>query len=87
MSFDLSNIDLEQRAIAIGSALLIIAIGWALAGWAGSAVRKASERSRRVSPTLVPLFAKLTRLLLLLGSMPSTSCRPASPRSRASPSY
>jgi small conductance mechanosensitive channel len=67
MSFDLSNIDLEQRAIAIGSALLIIAVGWALAGWASSAVRKASERSRRVSPTLVPLFAKLTRLLLLLG--------------------
>jgi len=66
MSFDLSTLDLEQRAIAIGSALLILVIGWPLAGWASSAVRKASERSTRVSPTLVPLFAKLTRLLLIL---------------------
>lgn len=66
MNFDLSNIDLEERAIAIGSALLILVIGWMLAGWASSAVRKTSERSGRLSPTLVPLFAKLTRLALLL---------------------
>jgi small conductance mechanosensitive channel len=66
MRFDLSNLNLEQRAIAIGSALLILILGWLLAGWAGSAVRRASERSQRVSPTLIPLFGKLTRLLLLL---------------------
>lgn len=66
MSFDFSNINLEQRALGIGSALLILMLGWALAGWASSAVRKASERSGRVSPTLVPLFAKLTRLALLV---------------------
>lgn len=66
MSFNLSTIDLEQSAIAIGSALLILVFGWILAGWAGSVVRKASERSGRLSPTLVPIFAKLARLSLLL---------------------
>ncbi len=66
MRFDLSNVNLEKSALALGSALVILIIGWTLAGWAGIAVRRASERSQRVSPTLVPLFAKLTRILLLL---------------------
>lgn len=66
MSFNFSNIDLEQTALAIGSALLILVLGWILAGWAGSMVRKASERSGRLSPTLVPIFAKLARFSLLL---------------------
>jgi small conductance mechanosensitive channel len=66
VSIDFSNVDLEQRAIAIGSGVLILLVGWMIAGWAGSAVRKASERTGRVSPTLIPLFAKLTRLALLL---------------------
>jgi small conductance mechanosensitive channel len=66
VSFNFSNIDLEQTALAIGSALLILVFGWILAGWVGSVVRKASERSGRLSPTLVPIFAKLARLSLLL---------------------
>lgn len=66
MSFNLSSIDLERSAITIGSALLILVFGWILAGWAGSAVRKASERSGRLSPTLVPIFAKLARVSFLL---------------------
>ena len=66
MNFDISNIQWEQRAIGIGSALLIFIVGWIIAGWAGSAVRKAAERSGRLSPTLVPLFGKLTRISVLL---------------------
>lgn len=66
MSFDLSNVNLEQRALAAGTALLILMVGWIIAGWASAAVRNASVRSGRVSPTLVPLFAKVTRLSLLL---------------------
>jgi small conductance mechanosensitive channel len=66
MNFDLSTIDLQRRAVAIGSALLILVLGWLFAAWAGSAVRRASEYNQRVSPTLVPLFAKLTRLSLVL---------------------
>lgn len=66
MSFNFSNIDLEQSAVAIGSALLILVVGWIAAGWVGSVVRKASERSGRLSPTLIPIFAKLARLSLLM---------------------
>ena len=66
MNFDLSTIDLQRRAIAIGSASLILVLGWLFAAWGGSAVRRASEYNQRVSPTLVPLFAKLTRLSLVL---------------------
>jgi small conductance mechanosensitive channel len=66
MSFDLSSIGLQRRAVAIGRALLILVLGWLFAARAGSAVRRASEYNQRVSPTPVPLFAKLTRLSLVL---------------------
>lgn len=66
MTFDLSTIDLQRRAVAMATASLILVIGWMFAGWAGSAVRRASEYNQRISPTLVPLFSKLTRLSLLL---------------------
>jgi len=66
MRFDLSTIDVEQRAIALGSSLLILVAGWLLARWLSDVVRRGAEHSPRVSPTLVPLFAKLTRLGVLL---------------------
>lgn len=66
MNLNLSNLQLEQRALGMGSALLILAVGWLLASWASKAVRRASERSGWVSPTLVPVFTKLVRICLLL---------------------
>ena len=66
MNIDLSNIDIEGRLLAFGSALLILVIGWLLASWISSVVRKVSQRSGWVSPTLVPLFVKVTRIGLLL---------------------
>lgn len=66
MSFNLNHLNLEHYVVAAGSALAILILGWMFAGWASGAVRRATERSGRISPTLVPLFAKLTRLLLLL---------------------
>jgi small conductance mechanosensitive channel len=62
---DLSKIDLEQYAVNIGGALAILIVGWMIAGWGGSLVRRATTRSARVSPTLIPLFAKVTRLAVL----------------------
>lgn len=64
VTFDFSNIDFEQHAITFGGALLILILGWLVASWAASIVRRATHE--RVSPTLVPLFAKLTRLGLLV---------------------
>lgn len=65
MDFDLSNLKWEAYAVSGASALAILVLGWLFAGWAGSLVRRISERSGRISPTLVPLFAKVTRLGLL----------------------
>ena len=64
MKFDLSSIEFEQRALTLGSALLILVLGWMFAAWVAAMVRKATQH--RLSPTLVPLFAKLTRLALLV---------------------
>lgn len=66
MNFDFSNLDLAQRALSIGSAVLILAAGWTLARWASWAVRKACERGGRISATLVPHFARITRLAVLI---------------------
>ena len=65
MNFDVSKLHVEENAINVAAALAILAIGWMLAGWVGSLVRRATTRSGRISPTLVPLFAKLTRLAVL----------------------
>jgi small conductance mechanosensitive channel len=65
VNFDLSKIDFERYAIALASALIILFVGWLVAGWSGSLVRKASERSGKISPTLVPVFSKLTKLSIL----------------------
>lgn len=66
MDFDFSQIRIEQHAVAAASALAILVIGWGLASWAGNAVRRVSEKSGRISPTLVPLFSRLTRLTLVV---------------------
>lgn len=66
MSLNFENLDLQRHAISVVSALVILVVGWLIAGWASSAVRAAIERHARVNPTLVPIFAKATRLALLL---------------------
>jgi small conductance mechanosensitive channel len=66
VKFDLSRINIEEHALALASAALIFVVGWFIAAWAAALVRKASTKSNRLSPTLIPLFAKVTRLSLLL---------------------
>lgn len=65
MNFDVSKLHVEEYAINFGAAFAILVIGWMLAGWLGGVVRQATTRSGRISPTLIPLFAKLTRLAIL----------------------
>ncbi|HEY6557879.1 MAG TPA: mechanosensitive ion channel family protein [Polyangiaceae bacterium] len=66
MDFDFSKLDWEQYAVAGGSALAILVIGWMIAAWAGNLVRRMTQRSGRISPTLIPLFSKLTHLTFLM---------------------
>lgn len=66
MTIDFSKLDIEPYAVSAGSALAILVVGWIIAGAAAGAVRRLSERSARVSPTLVPLFSRLTAVVLRL---------------------
>lgn len=65
MKLDLSKLNLEQYSVNAVSALAILVIGWMVAKWLGSLVRRALSRGQHISPTLTPLFAKLTRLAIL----------------------
>lgn len=65
MTLDLSKIDFEQFAVNALGALAILVIGWMLARWSGSLVQRATQRSSHISPTLIPLLTKLTRLGVL----------------------
>ncbi|MCC7120497.1 MAG: mechanosensitive ion channel family protein [Gammaproteobacteria bacterium] len=65
MEFDWSAIDLEAYAMKGLAALTILAGGWLIAAWLGRAVKRAGERSGRLSPTVLPVLAKLTRLVFL----------------------
>lgn len=65
LDFDWSALHLEAYAVHTAAALAILVVGWIIAAWVGRAVGQASQRSGRMSPTLVPVFAKLTRLAIL----------------------
>jgi small conductance mechanosensitive channel len=56
---------LGETGLRIVAALLILLVGWIVAGYASRAVRRAAERSGALDATLTPLFAKITRLFLL----------------------
>lgn len=65
MNFDLSEIPIEEHAIQFGGALAILIIGWIVARMVAGAVSRATARSGRVSPTLLPLLNKAIRFALL----------------------
>lgn len=65
MHIDTSKINIEDYVVNIGGALVILIVGWMLAGWIAGIVRRTTTRSGRISPTLIPLFAKLARLAIL----------------------
>lgn len=64
--FDWSRLNLEGYAVHVGAALAIFVVGWILAAWLGRMVGQAGLRSGRLSPTVVPVFAKLARLAILV---------------------
>ncbi|MFO8029852.1 MAG: mechanosensitive ion channel [Cyclonatronaceae bacterium] len=50
----------------IVGALVILILGWLVAGWASKRVRKASEKSEKFDKTLIPIFAKTVKVLILI---------------------
>jgi small conductance mechanosensitive channel len=65
VNVDFSKFDIEHYTVNAAGALTILVVGYILAGWFASLVRRASQRSSHISPTLIPLLAKLTRLGVL----------------------
>jgi len=47
-------------------AIVILVIGWMIAGWAGRTVRKATDRASWMDDTLKPLAAEVARYLILI---------------------
>ncbi len=69
---DLSRLDISSlrtlavvSAVDLVSAILILALGWMLARWAGTWTRKALDRLPRFDRTLKPLLANLVRYAVL----------------------
>lgn len=48
MNVDLSKFDIEHYTVNAAGALAILIIGWLLAGWFATLVRRASQRSTSV---------------------------------------
>jgi len=48
-------------AVDVVAAIVILLVGWLIAGWASGAVRRAGERSDRFDRTLTSVFVRLVR--------------------------
>jgi small conductance mechanosensitive channel len=61
---DLANLALSL-AVDLLAAVVILVVGWLVAGWAAGAVRRAGERSERFDRTLTSVFVRLVRWTIL----------------------
>jgi small conductance mechanosensitive channel len=52
-------------AFDVIGALVILIVGWMIAGWAGRATRKSLEKSAKVDDTLAPFLSNIVRYVVL----------------------
>lgn len=55
-----------EYGMGVIGAILILIIGWVIAGWAAKKVMKKGGESDKIDNTLVPILAKLTRISILI---------------------
>ena len=53
-------------AFDIAGALIILVVGWIIAGWCNRYLRRSLKRSERIEPTLVPFIASIVRYAILI---------------------
>ncbi len=53
----------------IVGAIVILIIGWLIAGWAGRRVRKSCEKSERIDKTLTPILSQTVKVLILIATV------------------
>lgn len=61
----IANVIIPYGLNVLGAILLLI-IGWLIAGWAARRVRRLSERSERMDKTLTLLLANATKVIILI---------------------
>ncbi|NGP88673.1 mechanosensitive ion channel family protein [Fodinibius halophilus] len=54
---------LVEYGLKVAGAILILVVGWTVAGWFSKKVRRHCESSQTIDDTLTPLLAKLTKIL------------------------
>ncbi|MEX2642763.1 MAG: mechanosensitive ion channel domain-containing protein [Acetobacterales bacterium] len=55
-----------EWVLSVAGAVLLLVVGWLVAGWASRAVRRSIDRSLRVDATLKPLISSLVRYAILV---------------------
>jgi small conductance mechanosensitive channel len=63
--YELSDLVLEWGVSVVG-ALLILIVGWILAGWAKRKALRGMDRTGRIDPTLKPILANIVRYAILI---------------------
>jgi len=72
MSEDMQQTIMELSSVAVDygidivGAIVILIVGWIVAGWGERWVRRAADRSGRVDATLKPLFGSIVRYAILI---------------------
>lgn len=55
-----------EYGLSVIGAILILIVGWVIAGWAKRKTMKKAQASEKVDKTLVPIFAQAVRILILI---------------------
>ncbi len=55
-----------EHGLSLLGAILILIVGWMVAGWIARRVRKYGEASSKVDSTLVPVMAQTVRILIII---------------------
>lgn len=55
-----------EHGLSVIGAIVILIIGYMVAGWAAKKVKKATSKAENVDDTLVPVLAQTTRVLILI---------------------
>ena len=57
---------ISHYALQVLGAVVILIIGWAASNWFASRVRRWAKRSGRIDDTIVPIFATVTKVFVLI---------------------
>jgi len=63
---EIDTTQLLEMGLNVGGAIVVLIVGWIIAGWAAGAVRKAVDKSRRMDSTLKPLFGSLVKIVIMI---------------------